>query len=300
MQKEIIALYKNGRPIREISRKLSLDRRNIKNILEENKVKIRNSRTALIQMGHIKEKRKFKLNKQNKAYLFGLVSGDLTPVKKSNYTLKLITHTTHIFFADLLYRIFAKYGPTNYIINKRGEFRFQSHLDLESFAFLLKTKKEEIPNWIKKENFLSYLAGFVDSDGSIIIRKTGEYFQYVIRFFGENLKILKEIKTRLQSLGYRPSMHKNHSKGDSSNYKGIKIKYNKDYYCLEIYRKAETLRLMKEIPIKHPEKIAKIKLISSIKKRNILNWKEIKVEVKALKSRIKESVLSKEKLNLMH
>ncbi len=299
MESEIIKLYTNNAPIREISRKLKVNRSTVRRILEKNKIDIRNSRDSLISMGHIKEKKKFDLESKEKAYLFGLVMGDLTPVKKSNYTLKLITHTTHPLFRDLLFESFRNYGITNYKLTKNGEqYRFQSHICLESFNFLINSKENKIPNWINKENFFHFLAGYIDADGSIIIRKTREYFQFVVRLYSQKLKRLIIIKEILQNEGYFVSIHKNHSKGDTSIHNGKTFKYNIDYYVIEICRKNEVLKLLNILPIRHKEKIAKVNLIYQINKSGKLKYQDIKKPVKQLSALIKQTVILKRAINL--
>ena len=295
-ESKLIDLYNKGIPIRELARKFKIYRPKIRKILNNNNIKIRDSRTAMISMGYIKEKKKFNLSSKEKAYLYGLVIGDVTPVKKSKYTLKLITQTTHIELAELLCKLFKKYGPTSYKPNRNNEFRFQAFVDLDSFSFLLEAEKEKIPYWINKTNLFDFLAGFIDSDGSIMIRKTDVYFQFIIRFFGENLSLLKEIKRRLEEKGYNLSMHKNHSKGDFSYHNGKMIKYNKDYHALEIQRRQQVLDLLNKLPIKHREKQSKKKLIFSIAKRKLKYWKDVKKEVKELKALIEKSVKLKKNL----
>ena len=81
--------------------------------------------------------------------------------------------------------------------------------------------------------------------------------QFVIKFCGENLNLLKEVQSRLAHLDYRPSLHRNHKKGDFSYYNGKKIKYNKDYYILEITNKPQVLELLSILPLRDREKIAK-------------------------------------------
>ena len=289
--------YTKTNSIRAISRKFGISRTFVRKSLKENGITIKDSRSALLAMGYIKEKTKFTLTPQEKAYLYGLVLGDLTPVRKSNYTLKLITHSTHITFMDLLKRTFEIYGPTLYKETKnQNMFRFQSYADLDSFSFLLNSKKEMLPSWITSENFFDFLAGFIDSDGSVILRKSGKYFQYVIRFFGQNLDLLNEIKIRLENLGYNLSMHKNHKVGDKSYNNGVLFKYNKDYYVLETFKKLQTLDLLIKIPIRHPEKIAKRDLIYKINSTGFVHWQDIEKEVKELKSKIRQTVLLKTSL----
>ncbi|MBT3865672.1 hypothetical protein HOF78_01040 [Candidatus Woesearchaeota archaeon] len=299
MESTIIKLYAHNRPIREISRNLEINRSTVRKTLGKNNIKIRNSRDSLISMGHIKEKKKFNVESKEKAYLFGLVMGDLTPVKKSNYTLKLITHTTHPLFGDLLLKSFKEYGITNYKLTKKEEqYRFQSHICLESFNFLINSKENRIPNWIDKENFFHFLAGYIDADGSILVRKTGEYFQFVVRLFSQKLERLIKIKEILQDNGYFVSMHKNHSKGDTSTHNGKIFRYNKDYYVIEICRKNEVLKLLNILPIRHKEKIAKVNLIYKINKSKKVKYKDIEKPVKQLSSLIKQTVMQKKAINL--
>ena len=291
---KVVEGYNNIHSVRGLSRRFKIDRAKIRMILRDNGIEIKDSRSALIAMNIIKEKSKITLSSNEKAYLYGLVLGDLTPVRKSNYTLKLITHSTHKTFMDLLCRTFEKYGMSNYKETKnQSMFRFQSHTDLESFSFLLNSKDEVIPDWITSENFFDFLAGFIDSDGSVILKKSGRYFQFVIRFFGQNLNLLLEIKKRLENLGYDLSIHKGHSKGDVNYHKGIKFEYNQDYFTLETYKKSQTIDLLNKLPIRHPEKIAKCRMIFSVENRNFVHWKDVEKEVKELKSKIKQTVLQK-------
>ncbi len=296
---EILTLYNQGRPIRELARQFHLQRPIIRNILKKHGLPLYDSRTALIRMGHIKEKQKVILQSEEKAYLYGLVGGDLTPVKKSGYTLKLITNTTHPHFAKLLLTTFYKYGTTNYKLNKDNAFRFQTHLDLESFSFLLESKTK-ISKEMNDKDLFYFLAGFIDSDGGFVIKKVREHVQYGIRFFGENLSILLEVKQRLERQNYKPILCKTHSKGEVHFYKNKKFRYNEDYYTLELSRKREVFELLERLPIRHPEKIAKRKLIQSIETRNIKHWKDVENEIITLRKTIQESVKTGLCLPLTH
>ena len=288
---KLLEEYNNKIPIRRLSRDLKIARSTIKKILKENKVEIKSSRSALLAIGYIKEKEKFNLSVREKAYLYGLVLGDLTPVRKSNYTIKLITHSTHKIFMGLLQRTFEKYGPTNYKLTKNlNMFRFQSHVDLESFSFLLNSKQENIPEWINEENFFDFLAGFIDSDGSVMLKRAGKNIFYSIRFFGQNLNLLEQIKERLRDLGFTSSITLSHKKGDTRYHNGTMFRYNKDYYILET-RKIHTVELLKKIPIRHPEKIMKRKLIFRIQAQNTNKWNEVEDEVDKVRKLIKESII---------
>ena len=280
--------YNNKIPIRKLSRDLKIGRRTIQKILRENSVSIRNSRDSLIAINHIKEKKKFILIPSEKAYIYGLVMGDLTIVRKSNYTLKLITHSTHKYFIDLLYKTFESYGTTSYKETKHDSYRFTTYIDLESFSFLLNSKTELIPDWINNENFFDFLAGFIDSDGSVMLKRMGTNIFYNFRFFGQNFVLLKQIKEKLKELGYESSTSLSHKKGYVHYRNGILFRYNKDYYTLET-RKKHTMELLKKIPIRHPEKIMKRDLIFKIYDQNLKKWSEIEEEVTKIRSLIRET-----------
>ena len=285
----LLGFFNDSKSIREVSRHTNIHRGTIRKILVENGIIIMDSRSAQLAIGYIKEKEKFDLSIREKAYLYGLVLGDLTPVRKSDYTLKLITHSTHKMFMDLLQITFEKYGPTNFKETKnKNMFRFQSHLDLESFSFLLNSKQENIPEWINEENFFEFLAGFIDSDGSVMLKRAGKNIFYSIRLFGQNLNLLSQIKEMLMNLGYVSSIHLNHKKGDTSYKNGIMFRYNKDYYILET-RKSHAIELLKKIPIRHKEKIMKRELIFKIYDQNINKWIQIEEEVNEVRALIKQS-----------
>ncbi|MBI2657929.1 hypothetical protein HYX08_04520 [Candidatus Woesearchaeota archaeon] len=294
---KLLENYNNKVPIRELSRNSKIARGTIRKILVENGVSIMDSRSAQLAIGYIKEKKKFNLSSQEKAYIYGLVMGDLTPVRKSNYTLKLITHSTHLTFVKLLYNIFNKYGISSYKETKlNGMFRFQTHLDLESFSFLLDTKNGKVPDWINSNNFFYFLAGFIDSDGSVMLKRMHGGIFYGIRLFGQNLNLLIGIKDKLNNLDYKSSIHLSHCKGHKYFNNGILFKYNKDYYILETKR-SQAISLLKDIPIKHPEKIMKRDLIFKIYNKGIVHWCEIEEEVIKLRFIIKDAVKSKTDLS---
>lgn len=288
---KLLENYNNKTPIRELSRNLKIGRNTIQKILRENLIPIRDSRTSLLAINYIKEKKKFNLPPQEKAYIYGLVLGDLTPVRKSDYTLKLITHSTHKIFMELLQKTFEKYGITNYKETKNlNMYRFQSHIDLESFSFLLNSKVKNIPEWITSENFFDFLAGFIDSDGSVMLKRAGKHIFYNIRFFGQNLTLLNDIKKKLKEFGFNSSVYLTHKKGYVHYRNKVMFRYNKDYYTLET-RKIHTLDLLNKIPIRHPEKIMKRELIFRIHNKNINYWSEIEEEADEVRRLIKQSTI---------
>lgn len=292
--KEIVRLYTDELwPIRKLSREFKVGRGTISKMLAENRIKQRNPDvdTRLSNLKYFKEK--FILNPKEKAYIFGFVAGDLTPVKKSKYTLRLITHTTHYTFVKLVENVFGKHGHYKATLTKNKKcWRVVTDLDFSTFSYLLKSKEDEVPEWINESNFLYFLAGLIDADGSLILRKSGKYFQHIIRICGEDFLRLQEITKRLEKMGFHVSFYRNFNKGHERPYDNKILKYNKDYFALDVCQKKESIKLIKLLPIKHPEKLARKDLILEVYESDYVYWIDIEQKVKILLTSIKEDARS--------
>lgn len=119
--------------------------------------------------------------------MYGFVLGDVHVFRKSRFTLRAITHTTHKNFVDLFEKLFDKYGKVHCkYYEARAEWRLYVDLDYPSFKFLEQRRYDFLPSSVNGNNFLSFLAGYIDSDGSTLIRKAGKYFQFMVKIFGQN------------------------------------------------------------------------------------------------------------------
>ncbi len=142
----------------------------------------------------------------------------------------------------------------------------------KSFEFLLK-KPQEIPKWIleNKDCFYGFLCGYSDCEASFsIIKSHQNSSRFIFRITAGDKKVLEQIKSTLESYGYNPQFYFKSTKGKQGSF-GT---YNIDMYNFIMYRKSETLRLIKNLlpHSKHKEKIAKMKYIQENKDKN---WKEI-------------------------
>lgn len=264
---QILLLYtKKNYSLRKIAKIFNSRKETIGKILRENGIRIRSS--AEVRISQRKYKRiPFNRNECEKAYLIGFVKGDITVVKKSDYTLRLVTNSTVRDFIDLFVLSFAKYGKVKITPNKKklNEKQIRIDLDLESFAFLLNYYKND--NFIlnfNKQKFFSFLSGFIDADGSIMIKKKKKYLQFVIRVYNENLELLEKIQQKLGGFGFKGNIHRFGKKGETRNFNGKLIIYRKDYFALEISNKQDIKELLKKLNIKHKEKAAKSKQILSL------------------------------------
>lgn len=292
--KKIIEMYvKDLCSIRKISRDLKLKRRIIRRVLTESGIKRRDNYTSLKLTNQKHEKIPFDGDENEKAYLIGLVKGDLTPTKKSRYSLRLTVGSTHKNFIQFLKSIFSKYGPV-YIYPAKDRSYYQwkicAELEMSSFKFLLEAKQEESILNLDADSFIYFLAGLIDTDGSIYIRKAGKYAQYMVRVFGQDVILLEKINNILHQLGFNSILYVSSRKGEVRNHNGWKIKYNKDYYILELSRKEEVFKLISSLPLMHPEKIARKKIMLDLIKRGIIYYKDTE-KMLELRNKIKKEVI---------
>lgn len=285
---DILDGYVRNKSIRALSREYGLERGKIRQILSAHGVRILTNDEA-IQHANLKyPKVPFSGKAKDKAYLYGFVLGDVHVFKRSKFTLRAITHTTRQCFVDLFLDVFSPYGKVNLRVTKNENERgLWADLDYASFCFLDRNKAK-LPTWINESNFLHFLSGLIDSDGSVLLRKAGKYFQYVVKIFGEDKLLLNEIDNRFRKLGFRPSFNRMSKKGETRIWKDRVIKYNKDYFALEIYRKEDTIKLLKLLDLRHKEKIVRKKQALDIYQRKLTRWEDVKGEITKLRKLIAE------------
>ena len=281
--------YEKTGSVRLLSRKYTLDRKYIRKLLIEEGTRLLSSLES-IQLANLKfEKTPCTTRVEERAYMYGFVLGDVHVHKKSSVTLRLVTHTTHETFVDLFKSIFERYGHVYCrYIEKSRSWRVSIDVDSESFSFLY-LQGSSLPELVKR-NFLSFLAGFVDADGSIILRKSGKYFQYIIRLCGEDGVLLKEIISCLQEMGISCSFFKNATAGETRVLDGVTLTYNHDYYAFDICRKEEVIRLLRIIPLRHEEKIKKKDLLFRTYSRHLIYWDDVKSVVQSFREQIRQKV----------
>ena len=64
------------------------------------------------------------------------------------------------------------------------------------------------------------------------------------------------------------------------------MRYNADYFVLEIYRKSDTMNLLQLLTLKHKEKIARKMQIINLYKTGLVHWSDLKEEVTKLRRQI--------------
>ena len=286
--KKVIELYEKTLSTRKVASILKMGRGTIRKILNENNIKIMDKEKAMRIANTKHDKISFSQDENEKAYLIGLITGDIHARKKSKYTLRLTSATTHRAFIDMFEKAFSQYGKV-FVYPIKNRYMYQWNLtvdlDLKSFSFLL--KKQENLDLMNEDNFISFLAGFIDTDGSLIIRKVRDNFQYVVKIFNQNKTLLEDIKYKLESLKITSGIYLNARKGETRKWKDKTFVYNKDYYCLEICRRKDVIKLLRILPLGHSEKIRKRDMILNVERQNIKHWNKIENLIKRLRDEIK-------------
>jgi len=232
----------------------------------------------------------FSGNLNEKAYMLGLRSGDITAYRKG-YLIRVSTGSTHQAQIKMFKEIFGKYTHTytGIVKNNLSGKEWMIHCDLHnSFSFLIK-KPLSIPDWISKndENFYSFLTGYADSEGCWVIRKKNKNsISQEFHIATCDRTILQQIKSKLEGLGFNPKLYFRGEKGTISS---TGIKHNFDSYDLNIHRKREVITLARTLLqfSHHEEKIQKMKLV--LETENLEKWSCIENQVLNLRNKIKES-----------
>jgi hypothetical protein len=237
-----------------------------------------------------KFKRPFSNNLNEKAYFLGLRVGDFY-TKWARSSIRVQTTTTHLAQIDLLKNAFRNYGETCIYLskNKSREDEWFVYVDLDSsFRFLLK-KPNKISDWILKDKkyFFQFLAAYMDCEGSWKILKSHQkHVRFMFKIRAGDLRILRQIKKRLEMLNYHPYLYLESKKGTKLSY-GV---CNQDIFDLTINRRKEIVSLInKLLPLsKHSEKIRKMNFILKNKNKR---WNEIQKKWTKLRSEIKKELL---------
>jgi hypothetical protein len=227
---------------------------------------------------------------EEKAYILGFANGDLTAWQASGTAVMVTSTTTHRAFATLFHELFEKYGPVyEYPMHEKGKgFKWKVAVRLDnSFQFLLKTPMETI-RWAASNArlFVNWLAGMVDSDGNINITNSNGYARLTLAIDNQDRTLLSSAKHTLEGAGYHPGgPYRKRVKGTTTPHG---IKYNKDMWRLQIERTSEAQNLLRELPIRHGEKITRKEMALLL--HRAAKWDEWKSRILEMRQKIQNDV----------
>lgn len=242
-KKELLDLYINKRfPLSKIAKLYYCSSSIILNKLKKYDIKRRDKFESNMKY----ERRPFDGGIIKKAYLIGFRLGDLNVKKVSERTIKIKSSTTRIEQVNLIKSLFSEYG---YVYSKKGNFCYNNECALDtSFDFLLE-KKDEIKDWILKDDksFFAFLGGYTDAEGNIgVYTKRARY-----RVGSYDRVILSQTYKKLNKLGIRATYSLETKKGIHGN-----RKHNGDFWRVKVSERYSLLRLLNNIEpfIKHEKR----------------------------------------------
>ena len=248
----------------EIAKNFNCCQRTILNKLLEYHIPIRTISEASVFIKPRYPRKNFGGNLEEKAYLIGFRLGDLNVYSQSKIspTIYVRASSTKPKFLSLVKSLFLSYGQVWYKLNK-GQFNIKCYLN-RSFDFLL-PKKDLIESWILKNKncFASFLAGYIDAEGSFYLRSQAKSSGFSI--LSEDKNILSQIYFKLIELNIlcmpsRLARKKGTIYGKTIN--------NKDEWSFSMGRKDSLLKLIKLINpyLKHTERRKNMEAV----KKNVL------------------------------
>jgi hypothetical protein len=245
----------------EIEKITKIPRSTIHRKLKEYKITTRDRAIAHI----INFRKDFSGDLIEKAYLIGFRIGDLgvRKIYPNSKTITVASGSTIKEQIDLIENIFKNYGLVRISVTKKGKTNIWVALN-ESFEFLL---SKEFPRWVLKDKnfFFSFLAGFIDAEGSIgVYNKMARFslgnYNKEILFIIYGALLRYDIKLR------QPFSDKRKGKKNNEGYI-----YRENYWNLRINNKSELEKFLILIKpyIRHANKIKSLNnALLNINERN--------------------------------
>ncbi len=195
------------------------------------------------------------------SYLIGFIVGDgCFDSYGSHYRIKISEQK--IEQLDFLKNIIVKIFGVKCLIRNEGSNRQKSNfLIINSkpvFRFLtkvLRIKVGEVPKFIKQsdiENKKYFMRGIFDADGSV----DPKYIRCRIRLFQKSSDLLRDIINMLKEVEISANGPYNQMKKPSKNFP-----YFSEWFTIEIRKKSEILKFIREIGSSHVEKAPKMKFL---------------------------------------
>jgi hypothetical protein len=233
-------------------------------------------------------KRPFDGTDEEKAYILGFCQGDLNVRQVSSLAIFVSSTTTHPAFAKLFHGLFERYGPVYqypmYEAGKGYKWKLAVRLD-NSFQFLLQTPSGTL-QWARtsRKLLMNWLAGLIDSDGNINITHDGGYVRATVTIYNQDLSLLDSAKHALIAAGFHPGgPYLQYRAGTVTTYK-----YRRDMLSLGLERRLDVENLIKELPLRHDEKVRRRALFLSV--TFPAKWDSVMARVLSLRSQIDAEV----------
>ena len=235
------------------------------------------------------ERRPFDGTDEDKAYLLGLRHGDLSVSTPWKGVVRVSTSTTHPAMVALFRSLFEPYGHVyQHPRYKKDTLTYEWNLNAildTSFEFLF-TSFHDSADWILSKPSItrSYLAGLFDAEGSVGIYPAKVLTSLNAAFYNTNLELMHFVFNAIRMLGFHPlPPYLDKKKGFRS--PGYHIEMKKDYWRVLLVRFEECQGFLRDLPIRHPEKLEKRVLATKLSVGQ--RWKDVEPQVDEIRRSIK-------------
>ncbi len=254
--------------------------------LRKRGIQLRDKVEAQIKAVTKYQRRPFSGDDEERAYLAGFRTGDLDAIKHGR-AVRVRTGTTHLAFAELFQKLFNQYGYVHEYARraKLTDYEWSLEADLDgSFEFLLlelsKVPREFTTN---PRLFYCFLAGFFDAEGSIYFHKKKWSSSFEIKISNVNLQLLFGMFRNLRRLNYNVKW----AVEDQDPERAVKPRSGKIGRIM-LWRHADVIHLLRELPLQHHEKILKRRLAlrflestdKEMKRHILLEWDRLLRQIK--------------------
>ena len=222
------------------------------------------------------QRKPFKGDRLERAYLIGLRYGDLDAVKHGR-AIRLRVSTTHPAMADLFRSIFSPYGHVQWYPRKAklAGYEWTLECDLDpSFEFLLHKAATSDLDALSDSEFISFLAGLFDSEGSFHLHKKANWYVPDASIANRDSELLLVLERRLRLLGLHIRLAWRKQQADRCGIRGQSIMGR-----IEILRFFDAQRFARLIPVRHSEKLRRRDLLLALEYRDT---GKVRLEVAAM------------------
>jgi hypothetical protein len=206
--------------------------------------------------------------------MLGLRHGDLSVSRPWNVVVRVSTSTTHPAMAELLHRIFDKYGRVYEIPRyKRDTRTYEWNLCVildGSFDFLdLSIRKARRRVSRSRQRVLAYVSGVLDAEGHIGISRNYKTTSIIVSIYNTNRAFLSKLKRSLSSIGLKVlGIYLDKTAGTVGGNYGIIRR--KDHWRIAITDFAHSQNLLSKVRLMHSEKLGRKNL--ALKLRRGESW----------------------------
>jgi hypothetical protein len=303
MANEWAERYRSGESLKQIAGEF-VNPVTVWNHLKKRGVALRDKVEAQIQTATKYERKPFKGDDAEKAYLMGLRYGDLNVVRHGR-AVRIRLSTTHPAMADLFAELFGKYGHVKRYPReaKLVGFEWSMECDLDrSFEFLVPKMSSSELTLLPREEMVAFLAGLFDAEGSIYLHNKRGRRNPEVSFTNSHQPLLEYVKTCVTGLGLYPRQEWLNQRIDRGGVVG-----NSSLGRVRLWRFGEVQEFLRRLPIRHQEKIMKTNLVLRLRFRVndaettqvLREWEELRARIRrdrdAFVATAKEAIESAQK-----